>query len=146
MIDNSFNNKTKIKNKFLRKNNDSFFSKSLINSNNNIIILNNISMNNLNNISFDYLSRLTKKQYQNSYKSIASIKKQVYNYVSKEKNTFENHKEIERQREYYNNQKKLHKKKNNYKKNNRIKEQNLNGFNLKQINNIIKKNKNNDKH
>ena len=74
MIDNSFNNKTKIKNKFLRKNNDSFFSKSLINSNNNIIILNNISMNNLNNISFDYLSRLTKKQYQNSYKSIESIK------------------------------------------------------------------------
>ena len=68
-------------------------------------------MNNLNNINFDYLSRLTKKQYQNSYKSIESIKKQVYNYVSKEKNTFENHKEIEKQSENYNNQKKLHKKK-----------------------------------
>ena len=101
-------------------------------------------MNNLNNISFDYLSRLTKRKYLNSYKSIASIKKQVFNYVSKEKNLLDNHKEIEKQKEYYNNQKKLHNKKNNNKNNNRIKEQNLNGFNLKQINNILKKNKNNE--
>ena len=144
--DGAFNIKKKLKNKFFKKNNDSYYNKSLINSNNNIIILNNISMNNLNNISFDYLLRLTKKKnYKNSYKSMASIKKQVYNYVSKEKNNLDNHKELEKQREYYNNQKRLHNKKNNYKNNNRIKEQNLNGFNLKQINNIIlKKNKNND--
>ena len=68
-------------------------------------------MNNLNNISFDYLSRLTKKNFQNSYKSIFSIKKQVFNYVSKEINIIDSHKEIEKQREYYNNQKKLHNKK-----------------------------------
>ena len=143
--DGTFNIKKNLKNKFLKKNNDSYYNKSLINSNNNIIILNNISMNNLNNISFDYLLRLTKKNYQNSYKNIASIKKQAYNYVSKEKNILNSHKELEKQREYYNNQKKLHNKKNNYKKNNRIKEQNLNGFNLKQINNILlKKNKINE--
>ena len=142
--DTSLNIKKKIKNKFLKKNNDSYYNKSLINSNNNIIILNNISMNNLNNISFDYLSKLTKRHYQNCYKSIASIKKQAFNYVSKEKNILDNHKELEKQREYYRNQKRLHQKKNNYKNNNRLKGENLNSFNLKQIKNILKKNKNNE--
>ena len=129
----SVNMKKNLKYKFLRKFNNSYNDKSLINSNNNIIILNNISLNNLNNISFDYFSKLTKKHYQSSYKTIASIKKQVYNYISKEKNLLDNMKELERNKEYYNNQKKLHKKKNNYKNKNRIKEQNLNEFNLKQI-------------
>ena len=142
--DNSVNMKKNLKYKFLRKQNNSYNDKSLINSNNNIIILNNISMNNLNNISFDYFSKLAKKHYQSSYKTIASIKKQVYNYISKEKNLLDNMKELERNKEYYNNQKKLHKKKNNYKNKNRIKEQNLNEFNLKQINNILRKNKINE--
>ena len=95
-------------------------------------------MGNLNNIHFDYLSKLTKKNYyHNSYKTIGSIKRKISNYISKEKTIINNKKELERQREYYNNQKKLHKKKSNYKKNNRIKEQNLNGFNLRQ-NNLMK--------
>jgi hypothetical protein len=125
--------KKNLKYKFLKKLNNSYNDKSLINSNNNIIIFNNISLNNLNNISFDYFSKLTKKHYQSSYKTIASIKKQVYNCISKEKNLIDNMKELERNKEYYNNKKKLHKKKNNYKNKNRIKEQNLNEFNLKQI-------------
>lgn len=69
-------------------------------------------MNNLNNISFDYLSKIAKKHHlSNTYKTISSIRKQANNYVSKEKNIFDNPKEVERHREYYNNQKKLHKKK-----------------------------------
>ena len=143
--DNSFDIKKKIKNKFFKNQNTSH-NKSLINTNNNnnIIILNNISMNNLNNVCFDYLSKLTKRNYQNSYKTIASIRRKINSYVSKEKTIIHNKKELERQREYYNNQKKLHQKKSNYKNNNRIKEQNLKGFNLKQINTILKKNKNNE--
>ena len=141
--DNCLNFKKKLKNKFLRKQNTSYNNKSLISSNNNIIILNNISMNNLNNISFDYLSKLTKKYHlNNTYKTISSIRKQANNYVSKEKNIFDNPKEVERHREYYNNQKKLHKKKSTYKNNNRIKEQNLNSFNLKHMNNSLKVSKN----
>ena len=141
--DNCLNFKKKLKNKFLRKQNTSYNNKSLISSNNNIIILNNISMNNLNNISFDYLSKITRKHHlTNIYKTISSIRKQVNNYVSKEKNIFDNPKEVERHREYYNNQKKLHKKKSNYKNNNRIKEQNLNYVNLKHMNNALKVSKN----
>ena len=137
--DNCLNFKKKLKNKFLRKQNTSYNNKSLISPNNNIIILNNISMNNLNNISFDYLSKIVKKHHlNNTYKTISSIRKQVNNYVSKEKNIFDNPKEVERHREYYNNQKKLHKKKSNYKNNNRIKEQNLNYVNLKYMNNALK--------
>ena len=137
--DNCLNFKKKLKNKFLRKQNTSYNNKSLISSNNNIIILNNISMNNLNNISFDYLSKIAKKHHlSNTYKTISSIRKQANNYVSKEKNIFDNPKEVERHREYYNNQKKLHKKKSNYKNNNRIKEQNLNYVNLKHMNNALK--------
>ena len=125
----------KLKNKFLFKQNDTFSNKSLINSNNNIIILNNISMNNLNNINFDYFSKINKKKYNNSYKNLENIKKKISNYVSKEKdkNIAERNKELEKKREYYNNQKKIYKKKNNYKKSNRMKVQNINGFNLKQI-------------
>ena len=142
--DNSINSKQKLRYKFLKNKSTSYNNKSIINSNNNIIIFNNISMNNLNNISFDYLSKISKNFSQNnSYKTISSIKKH-YNYVSKEKNIFNNHKKDEKYKEYYNNQKKLHKKKSNYKHNNRIKEQNLNSFNLKHINNIMKKNKNNE--
>jgi len=143
--DNSINLNQKLRHKFLKNKSISYNNKSLINSNNNIIIFNNISMNNLNNISFDYLSKITKKNSQNnSNKTISNIKKQVYSYVSKEKNIFDNQKNVEKYREYFNNQKKLHKKKSNYKHNNRIKEQNLNIFNLKHINNISKKNKNNE--
>ena len=133
--------KKKLKNKFSLKHNDTFTNRSLINSNNNIIILNNISMNNLNNISLDYFSKNNKKKYNNSYKTFESIKKKLNNYVSKEKdkNMKERNKEFEKKREYYDNQKKIHKKKNNYKKGNRIKEQNLNGFNLKQIRNMKSK-------
>ena len=143
--DNSINVKQKLRHKFLQKKSTSYNNKSLINSTNNIIILNNISMNNLNTISFDYLSKITKKFSQNnSNKTISSIKRQTYNYVSKEKNIFDNQKKEEKYREYYNNQKKLHKKKTNYKQNNRIKEQNLNSFILKHSNNILKNNKNNE--
>ena len=132
----------KLKNKFIKKQNDSLSNKSLINSNNNIIILNNISMNNLNNISFDYLSKINKKKTNNSSKNFDTIRKKFGSYLSKEKdnNMAENNKELEKKREYYNNQKKIHKKKHNYKKNNRIKEQNLNGFNLRQ-NNLMKSKK-----
>ena len=141
--DNCLNFKKKLKNKILRKQNTSYNNKSLLSSNNNIIILNNISMNNLNNISFDYLSKIAKKHHlSNTYKTISSIRKQANNYVSKEKNIFDNPKEVERHREYYNNQKKLHKKKSNYKNNNRIKEQNLNYVNLKHMNNTLKVSKN----
>ena len=121
----------------MKKQNDSLANKSLINSNNNIIILNNISMNNLNNISFDYLSKIGKNKYNNSFKNFDSMKMRFTNHVSKKKddNITERNKELEKKKEYYNNQKILHKKKNNYKKCNRIKEQNLNGFNLKQIKN-----------
>ena len=143
--DNSINLNQKLRHKFLKNKSTTYNNKSLINSNNNIIIFNNISMNNLNNISFDFLSKITKKNSQNnSKKTISSINKQVYNYVSKEKNNFDIQKNVEKYREYYNNQKKLHKKKSNYRYNNRIKEQNLNSFNLKHINNISKKNKNNE--
>ena len=143
--DNSINLNQKLRHKFLKNKSTSYNKKSLINTNNNIIIFNNISMNNLNNISFDYLSKITKMNRQNnSNKTVSNIKKQIYNYISKEKNIFDNKKNVEKNREYYNNQKKLHKKKSNYKLNNRIKEQNLNSFNLKHINNNLKKNKNND--
>ena len=140
--DNSFQFKKKLKNKFLKKQNDVFANKGLINSNNNIIILNNISMNNLNNISFDYLTKLNKNKTNYSSKNLDSMRKKFSSYASKEKdyNIIEKNKELEKKREYYNNQKKIHKKKNNYKKNNRIKEQNLNGFNLRQ-NNLIKNKK-----
>ena len=126
--------KKKLKNKFLNKNNEIYPNKSLINSNNNIIILNNISMNNLNNISFDYLTKIKKLKNNNSYNNFDAIKKRLNIYVSKEKdnnNIFEINKRLEKKKEYYNNQKRLHKKNNNYKKINRIKDNNLNGFNLK---------------
>ena len=140
--DNSIQFKKKLKNKFLKKQNDLFANKNLINSNNNIIILNNISMNNLNNISFDYLTKINKKKTNNSSKDFDSMKKKFSSCVSKEKNynILEKNKELEKKREYYNNIKKIHKKKSNYKKNNRIKEQNLNEFNLRQ-NNLVKNKK-----
>ena len=141
--DNSIFFKKKLKNKFLKKQNNTYSNKSLINSNNNIIILNNISMNNLNNISFEYLSKVNKKKNNyNSYKNFDTIQKRLNNYISKEKNynVIERNKELEKKREYYNNQKKLHNKKNTYKQNNRIKEQSLNGCNLKQIKKIKNKN------
>ena len=99
-------------------------------------------MNNLNNISFDYLTKLNKNKTNYSSKNLDSMRKKFSSYASKEKdyNIIEKNKELEKKREYYNNQKKIHKKKNNYKKNNRIKEQNLNGFNLRQ-NNLIKNKK-----
>ena len=135
--DHSLIYKKKIKNKFMNKHNDIYSSKNLINSNNNIIILNNISMNNLNNISFDYLTKIKKIKNNNSYNNFEPIKKRLCIYFSKEKdnNILEINKRLEKKKEYYNNQKRIHKKKDNYKKINRIKEQNLNGFNLKQIKN-----------
>ena len=42
-------------------------------------------MNNLNNISFDYLSKINKKKTNNSYKNFESLKKKLSSYVSKEK-------------------------------------------------------------
>ena len=134
--------KKKLKNQYIKKQNDTLDNKSLINSNNNIIILNNISMNNLNNISFDYLSKINKNKANNSYKNFDILRKKLSSYVSKEKNINieEKNREMEKKREYYNNQKRIHKRKHNCKKNNRIKEQNLNGFNLRQ-NNLMKSKK-----
>ena len=134
--------KKKLKNQYIKKQNDTLDNKSLINSNNNIIILNNISMNNLNNISFDYLSKINKNKPNNSYKNFDILRKKLSSYVSKEKNINieEKNREMEKKREYYNNQKRIHKRKHNCKKNNRIKEQNLNGFNLRQ-NNLMKSKK-----
>ena len=146
--DNSILFKKKLKNKIIKKKNVPYTNKSLINSNNNIIILNNISMNNLNNISIDYLSKISTKKLNNSYKNFESLKKKLSNYVSKEKdnNISERKKQLEKKREYYNNQKKIYKKNNpNFKKNNRIKEQNLNEFNLRQSN-IMKKRKDMNNH
>ena len=146
--DNSILFKKKLKNKFTKKKNVPYANKSLINSNNNIIILNNISMNNLNNISIDYLSKISTKKLTNSYKNFESLKKKLSSYVSKEKdnNVSERKKQLEKKREYYNNQKKIYKKNNpNFKKNNRIKEQNLNEFNLRQSN-IMKKRKDMNNH
>jgi len=70
------------------------------------------------------------------------LRKKLSSYVSKEKNINieEKNREMEKKREYYNNQKRIHKRKHNCKKNNRIKEQNLNGFNLRQ-NNLMKSKK-----
>ena len=139
--DNSILFKNKLKDKFTKKKNLPYSNKSLINSNNNIIILNNISMNNLNNINIDYLSKVSTKKLNNNHKNFESIKKKLSNYISKEKdnNISERKKQLEKKREYYNNQKKIYKKNPNFKKNNRIKEQNLNEFNLRQSN--IMKNK-----
>ena len=138
--ENSILFKKKLKNKFLKKSDETYNDKSFLNSNNNIIILNNISMNNLNNISFDYLSKINKKNSKNNHNKFAYIRKQLSCHASKEKNKniSKLEKQLEKKREYYNNQKKIHKKKHNYKQNNRLKEQNLNSFNLKQVNNIRK--------
>ena len=109
------------KKKFFVKNNK---SSSLSHSHNNIVILNNISMNNINNFGYDYLSKLTKKYNQNSLNNISKFQRQIFNYVSKEKKINDNENELERQKEYYNNQKKIHNKKNNQ-INNRINKENI---------------------
>ena len=109
------------------------YHKKMIKSDNNIIIMNNFSINNLNSLSFDYMEKRAKTN-SNSYKNLA--KNKIRCYVSRDKNI-----RVEQNNEYYNNQKKLHKKENRH---NRLKERNLNGVNLKCINIIIKRNKNND--
>ena len=117
--------KRKIK-KFLFKNNN---KSSSVSNSNNIIILNNISMNNLNNIGYDYLAKLTKNSFKkNNFDK--NIKKKIFSYVSKEKSRYGPKQNIKYE-EYYNNQKKIHNKKNN--NNNRINNENINfdsGFNI----------------
>ena len=84
-------------------------------------------MNNLNNIGYDYLGKLTKSTYQkNNFDN--NIKQKILGYVSKEKN-----KDNQKNLEYYNNIKKIHNKKNNNNKNNRINNENIDfdsGFNI----------------
>ena len=109
------------KKKFLLKNKK---SSSLSNSHNNIIILNNISMNSFNNVGYDYLTKLTQKYNQNNFNNISKLQRQIFNYVSKDKKINDNENENERQKEYYNNQKKIHNKKNNH-LNNRINKENI---------------------
>ena len=125
--------------KFSKNQKKVFNNKSLSNGNNSIIILNNISLNNLTNIYLDYLAKINKNKNKinNSYKNINSVSKKKIVYASKEKDNdiiLKNNKYLEKNREYYNNQKRIYKNKDNYKKSIRIKVQKLEEFNLRSFN------------
>ena len=128
-----------MKYKFSKNQKKVFNNKSLSNGNNSIIILNNISLNNLTNIYLDYLAKINKNKNKinNSYKNINSVSKKKIVYASKEKDNdiiLKNNKYLEKNREYYNNQKRIYKNKDNYKKSIRIKVQKLEEFNLRSFN------------